>query len=72
MPVNITHTAVATGNSRLTGGDLAAFGKSIPAEATVTKIETKKPLDQRDNHRWTIEAEWDEVAQKNWTGPQTR
>lgn len=71
MTVNITHTSIATGNSRLTAGDLASFTKSIPAEATV-KIETKSPIDQRDNHRWTIEAEWDEVAQKNWTRPQIR
>lgn len=71
MSVNITHTAVATGNSRLTAGDLTNFAKAIPAEATVN-VETKSPLDQRDNHRWTIRAEWDEVAQKNWTRPQTR
>lgn len=71
MSVNITHTAVATGSSRLTAGDLVNFAKVIPAEATV-KIDTHSPLDQRDNHRWTIEAEWDEVAQKNWTRPQPR
>lgn len=71
MAVNITHTATAAGNSRLTAGDLVSFATVIPAEATVT-VETHSPLDQRDNHRWTIEAEWDEVAQKNWTRPQTR
>jgi hypothetical protein len=71
VAVNITHTAVASGNSRLTAGDLADFAKSIPAEATV-KVDTHSPLDQRDNHRWNIEAEWDETAQKNWTRPQTR
>ena len=69
--MNINHTAIATGNSRLTGGDLASFAKGIPAESTV-RVETHNPVDQRDNHRWTIEAEWDEVAQKNWTRPQTR
>jgi hypothetical protein len=69
--MNITHTAVATGNTRLTAGDLASFAKGIPAESTV-RIDTHNPVDQRDNHRWTIEAEWDEVAQKNWTRPQTR
>jgi len=71
VPVNITHTAVAKGNTRLTGGDLASFAKVIPAEATV-KVETHSPIDQRDNHRWTMEAEWDETAQKNVTRIQGR
>ena len=69
--MNITHTAVASGTTRLTAGDLVNFAKGIPAESTV-RIETHSPVDQRDNHRWTIEAEWDETAQKNWKTPQTR
>lgn len=68
MNMSISHTAVATGSTRLTGGDLASFAKVIPAESTV-RIDTHSPTDQRDNHRWTMEAEWDEVAQKNWKGP---
>jgi hypothetical protein len=69
--VNITHTAIATGNSRLTAGDLADFAKNTPREATAV-VTVKAPLDQMDNHRWTIQAEWDEVAEKNWKRPQTR
>jgi hypothetical protein len=61
--MSIKHTAVISGDGRMTAGEIAKALATIPGEATL-KIETHS--DQRDGDSWNIFAEWDHVAQSNW------